>query len=359
MKNHNYAVIMAGGVGSRFWPVSKKAHPKQFQDILGSGKTLMQTTFERLEKFVPAGNIYILTNEIYKKIILEQLPQIDPEQVVAEPVMRNTAPCILMAAMKIYTRDPEAKMIVAPSDHWIHNEYNFASDVNLAFKTVEKANKLITFGIRPSLPNTGYGYIQYNPSASENIYPVKKFTEKPDFDTASHFVAAGNYLWNSGIFVWKASQIIHSFREFLPDMYELFDNGTPFWNTSLEPEFLSVTYPSAENISIDHGIIEKSPDVFVIPASFSWNDLGTWCALEEELPQDVDRNTVVNSRFIPLEAKGNIIRTEKDKVVFVDGLSNYIIIENEEVLVIVPKRKEQEIKEIRQNVMNRYGVHFG
>ncbi len=359
MKNHNYAVIMAGGVGSRFWPVSKKTNPKQFQDILGSGKSLIQTTFERVIKIVPTENIYILTNEIYQQIVLEQLPQIESWQVVAEPVMRNTAPCILLAAMKIYSRDPEAKMLVAPSDHWIQNEYNFAADINLAFKAVEKTDRLVTFGIRPSFPNTGYGYIQYNPLAGESLYPVKRFTEKPDFDTASHFVAAGDYLWNSGIFVWKASSILKSFRELLPDMFELFDNGIPFWNTNLEADFLALSYPSAENLSIDYGIIEKSPQVYVIPASFSWNDLGTWCALQEELPQDVDHNTVVNSRFIPLEAKGNIIRTESDKVVFVDGLTDYIIIENQEVLVIVPKRKEQEIKEIRQNVMQRYGVHFG
>jgi len=359
MRNHNYAVIMAGGVGSRFWPVSKQSNPKQFQDILGCGKTLIQTTFDRLAKFIPAENIYILTNSLYKDIIQEQLPEITEEQLVMEPVMRNTAPCILLAAMKIFKKDALARMLVAPSDHWIQKEDNFQKDMEMAFDQAASGEKLITFGIPPAFPNTGYGYIQYEKLADQNIFPVQRFTEKPDFQSAQNFIEAGNYLWNSGIFVWKASTILEKFEEHLPEMYRLFFLGKLFYNTKGEHSFLSFQYGLAENISIDYGIIEKSTDVNVIPASFSWNDLGTWCSLQDELPGDEERNTVVNSRFIPMEASGNIIRTESDKVVLVDGLSDYMVLENNEVLLIVPKSKEQKIKNIRESVMEKYGVQFG
>ncbi|MBE7640588.1 mannose-1-phosphate guanylyltransferase [Salegentibacter sp. BLCTC] len=359
MKNHNYAVIMAGGVGSRFWPVSKQTNPKQFQDILGSGRTLIQSTFDRLQKFIPVANIYILTNSSYSEIVKEQLPGIKDEQIVLEPVMRNTAPCILLAAMKIHKKDAAAKMLVAPSDHWIQTEEQFQKDMELAFFEAGSNDKIITFGIPPTFPNTGYGYIQYNPATSNEVYKVTRFTEKPDFQTAQQFVSSGEYLWNSGIFVWKAKSILKKFQKFLPQMYQLFSTGQEYFNTTEEPGFLAANFQKAENISIDYGIIEKSKDVKVIPAGFSWNDLGTWCSLQDELPTDEELNTVVNSRFIPIDAKRNIIRTEEDKVVFIDGLTDYMVLENKEVLLIVPKSKEQHIKNIRENVMEKYGVHFG
>ena len=358
MKNNNYAVIMAGGVGSRFWPVSKETNPKQFQDILGCGKTLIQTTFDRLAKFIPAENIYILTNTIYQDIVLQQLPQISIDQVVMEPIMRNTAPCILLAAMKIYKKDPNATMLVAPSDHWIQEEDLFQNDMETAFAQAENTGNLITFGIRPNFPNTGYGYIQYNKVEDAQVYDVARFTEKPDFATAEKFIAEGNYLWNSGIFVWTAKAILKEFEEHLPEMYRLFEIGKVFYNNPHEANFLATHYRFAENVSIDYGIIEKAENVQVIPASFNWNDLGTWCSLQDELPADKEFNTVVNSRFISMQASGNIVRTESDKVVLVDGLSDYMILENSEVLLIVPKMKEQQIKEIRQNVIEKYGIQF-
>lgn len=359
MRNHNYAIIMAGGVGSRFWPVSKQTNPKQFQDILGSGSTLIQSTFNRLKKFIPATNIYVLTNDSYQEIVTKQLPEISREQLVLEPVMRNTAPCILLAALKIYKKDPDAKMLVAPSDHWIQTEEQFQKDMELAFLEAENSDKIITFGIPPTFPNTGYGYIQYSPSKSSKVYEVTRFTEKPDFQTAQQFVASGEYLWNSGIFIWKAASILKKFQKFLPEMYLLFSSGLKYFNTTEETEFLKFNFPKAENISIDYGIIEKAENVKVIPASFSWNDLGTWGSVQNELPCDKSKNTVVNSRFIPQEAEGNIIRTENDKIVFIDGLKDYMILENKDILVIAPKQKEQDIKQIRQNVIDTYGIHFG
>lgn len=358
MNNHNYAVIMAGGVGSRFWPVSTQSNPKQFQDILGCGKTLIQTTFDRLVKFIPSENIYILTNASYRDIVLEQLDSISEDQIVLEPIMRNTAPCILLAAMRIHKRDPEARMLVAPSDHWIQKQNEFQKDMELAFDTVSKEDTLLTFGIQPTFPNTGYGYIQYKKTGSK-VSEVKRFTEKPDLNTATQFLEAGEYLWNSGIFVWKAKSILHRFEKFLPEMYKLFSLGKAFYSTTAEASFLERHYHFAENISIDYGIIEKAENVNVIPANFSWNDLGTWGSIQAELTADNDKNTVVNSRLIPMEAKGNIIRTERDKVVLIDGLENYMVLENDEILLIVPKRKQQEIKQLRQNVMNAYGVEFG
>ena len=358
MKNHNYAVIMAGGVGSRFWPVSKQSNPKQFQDILGSGKTLIQNTFNRLNRFIPAENILVLTNAIYKDIVMEQLPEISSSQIVLEPIMRNTAPCILLAAMKIHKMDPDARMLVAPSDHWIQEEDLFEQDMCMAFEEAEKGERLITFGIKPHFPNTGYGYIQYDHKKTAQVYDVQRFTEKPDFQTAQSFLNQGNYLWNSGIFVWKAQTILNKFEKLLPDMFRLFKIGQEFYNKPHEANFLRSHYHYAENISIDYAIIENSEEVMVIPASFSWNDLGTWCSLEDELPGDAESNTVVNSRFIPVEATGNIIRTESNKVVLVDGLKDYMILENDEVLLIVPKEKEQQIKNIRNEVIERYGVQF-
>ena len=250
-------------------------------------------------------------------------------------------------------------MLVAPSDHWIQTEEQFQKDMELAFLEAENSDKIINFGIPPTFPNTGYGYIQYSPSKSSEVYEVTSITEKPDFQTAQQFVASGEYLWNSGIFIWKAASILTKFQKFLPEMYQLFSSGLKYFNTTEETEFLKFNFPKAENISIDYGIIEKAENVKVIPASFSWNDLGTWGSVQNELPCDKSKNTVVNSRFIPQEAEGNIIRTENDKIVFIDGLPDYMILETKDILVIAPKQKEQDIKQIRQNIIDTYGIHFG
>ncbi len=362
MKTNNtnyFAVIMAGGVGSRFWPVSTSKLPKQFHDMLGIGETLLQHTFNRLAKVVPSEQILILTNQEYKELVKQQLPGISEEQLFLEPALRNTAPCILLAALKIRKQNPDAVMLVAPSDHWIEDEKEFVSNIHLAFEVAAKEEVLITLGIKPTFPNTGYGYIKYTESKESQLQKVVTFTEKPDLESAKKFLKEGNYLWNAGIFIWKASFIVDSFIKYLPEMYQLFEKGEEQLNGPGEDEFIGRVYPQVENISIDFAIMEKSEFVYVLPASFDWNDLGTWGALYGELEKDHHRNAVVNAQLVSYDAKDNIIYTNKPKIVVVDGLEDYIIVDHQDVLLIVPKEKEQEIKKIRDLVMEKYGKSLG
>lgn len=359
MNKNYYAILMAGGVGSRFWPVSTAGYPKQFQDIMGSGSTLLQTTFRRLAKIIPKDNIYILTHQNYIDLVKEQLPKVKDEQIVGEPEMRNTAPSILLGAIKIREKNKDAIMVVAPSDHWIEKDEAFISNLQQAFDEVEKEDKLITLGIEPTFPNTGFGYIQYDRECEAGIKPVMKFTEKPSFKKAEQFIQEGNYVWNAGIFIWSVSFIIKSFEKYLPEMLRLFEKGKGLWNTDQEEKFLAENYGLADKISIDYGIMENSDKVFVIPAEFKWSDLGTWGSLHNELAKDEHDNAVVNAKLFPRDAERNIIRTERNKVVVLDGISDYIIVDTENVLLIAPKEKEQEIKEIRERVMGELGDKLG
>ncbi|MEG1266416.1 MAG: mannose-1-phosphate guanylyltransferase, partial [Myroides sp.] len=286
MNKNYYAVIMAGGVGSRFWPVSTPEFPKQFHDMLGTGETLVQKTFTRLSQLIPKENILILTNDKYSDILKEQLPMITNEQIVLEPDMRNTAPCILYASMKIKKQNPDAVMIVAPSDHWIEDEVQFVSNLQRAFDSCESDNVLMTLGIIPTFPNTGYGYIEYNKLDSRQIKKVVQFREKPDYQTAKTFIQRRNFLWNSGIFVWNVRSILEAFEKFQPEMYQLFQAGYSTFNTSEEKQFITENYSKAENISIDYAVMEKADNVFILPATFDWNDLGTWGSLYDKLPKD-------------------------------------------------------------------------
>ena len=349
---------MAGGVGSRFWPLSKASYPKQFHDILGAGETLIQRTFGRLSQTVPSENVLVLTNEKYKGLVNEQLPEVRDENIVLEPAMRNTAPCILLAALKIYKANPDGVMIVAPSDHWIENEKAFLTDLNTAFEAcAEDASEeklLVTLGIEPTFPHTGYGYIQYNASSAA-VKGVKAFKEKPDYATAKQFLAEGNYSWNAGIFIWSARAIIEAFEKYLPEMYALFNSGFEALNTEAEQQFILDNYAKAENISIDYGILEKSGHVGVIPATFDWSDLGAWGALYDNLEKDQDENVIVNAKTVLREAQGNLIRSEKGKVVVVEGLNDYIVVDSDDVLVIMPKAKEQDVKIIRAEVEKQFG----
>ncbi len=345
MNKHYYAVLMAGGVGSRFWPVSTSDFPKQFHDMLGSGETLIQKTFSRLAKIVPAENILILTNERYKDIVLAQLPQVDRNQVLLEPAMRNTAPCILYASLKIRKADPDALIVVAPSDHWIEDEQAFCDDLQQCFDYCASNDALMTLGIRPTFPNTGYGYIECEPG-SESIMKVVQFREKPDYETAREFVESGHFLWNGGIFIWSAGSIIASFERYAPQMTALFKSGEAFYNTDGEQAFIDRHYAEAEDISIDYAILERASNVYVLPATFDWNDLGTWGSLHEKLPKDQHNNAVVNARVYLENASNNIIRTDASKLIVIDGLHDYIIVDRDDVLLIYPKGKEQEIKRI-------------
>jgi mannose-1-phosphate guanylyltransferase len=359
MNTHNlnyFAVIMAGGVGSRFWPVSKANFPKQFHDMMGVGETLIQLTYNRIATIVPPQNILILTNEAYKDLVMEQLPGVKEEQIVLEPAMRNTAPCILLAALKIKKQNPDAVMLVAPSDHWIEDKEAFVYNINTAFEIASKEESLITLGIKPTSPNTGFGYIKFDEEeAAADIKKVAKFTEKPTLRNAKKYLAEGNYLWNAGIFIWKAAVIAEAFAEYQQEMFQIFNKGIDKLNTGKEDAFVKETYPEAQNISIDYAILEKSNKVYVIPADFDWNDLGTWGALYTQLGKDDNKNVVVNAHLLPRESGKNIIYTHSHKVVVLDGLEDYIVVDDKDVLLIVPREKEQEIKEIRTQVLEKYG----
>ncbi|MBF00129.1 mannose-1-phosphate guanylyltransferase [Flavobacterium coralii] len=351
MNNNYYAVLMAGGVGSRFWPVSTAQFPKQFHDMLGTGETLIQKTFGRLSKLIPQENILILTNELYNDLVLQQLPQVKQEQVVLEPAMRNTAPCILYASLKIKKMNPDAVMVVAPSDHWIEDEDAFTADLQQAFQFAEKQDVLMTLGIQPTFPNTGYGYIEYNKADTEVIKKVSHFREKPDYETAKTFLQSGNFLWNAGIFIWSIKSITAAFEKFQPIMYTLFDYGYDHYNLPGEKTYINENYIKSANISIDYAVMENADNVYVLPASFDWNDLGTWGSLHDKLNKDVYNNTVVNAQVYIENATNNIIRTDKEKIVVVDGLNDYIVVDKENILLIYPKEKEQEIKKFAEIVI--------
>lgn len=349
---------MAGGIGSRFWPVSTSEFPKQFHDMLGTGETLLQKTFSRLSRFVPKEQILILTNARYNNLVLEQLPEIKSKQVVLEPAMKNTGPCILYAALKIQNENPEAKMVVAPSDHWIEDEEAFAKDVEEAFDFCSSHDALMTLGIKPTFPNTGYGYIEYDKEVQEDIKKVNQFREKPDYQAAKSFISQGNFLWNAGIFVWSTKSVIEAFKNNQPKLFKLFEKGISVYNTPDESQFITENYNKAENISVDYAIMEQSKNVYVLPASFDWSDLGTWGSLFDELEKDDNNNVVVNSRVLAKDSTGNIIRTKPGKIVVIDHINDYIIVDKDDVLLIFPKEKEQDIKILQKRIKDTFGDEY-
>ncbi len=348
---------MAGGVGSRFWPVSTKKFPKQFHDMLGTGDSLLQKTFNRLAKVIPKKNILIATNKKYKELVLSQLKGVKEQQLLLEPAMRNTAPCILYAALKIKQENQDAVMIVAPSDHWIDDETTFIDNIKTAFTACEKNDMLMTLGIQPTYPNTGYGYIEFENSASE-IKKVTQFTEKPNVATATRFLKSGNYVWNAGIFIWSVKSISTAFENYLPEMNTLFCKGNAVYNTDFEDDFIEDNYGHAENISIDYGIMQQAQNIYTLPVDFGWNDLGTWSSLYDKLDKDKAQNAVVNANIIFNDASGNMVRTSKNKHVVIQGLDDFIVVEKEDVLLICPKKSEQEIKQIVSQVKEQFGDDF-
>lgn len=357
-----YCVIMAGGVGSRFWPMSKTAHPKQFMDVLGTGKTLIQLTFDRFTKILPAKNIYIVTNEIYKELVLEQLPEIGENQVLCEPSRRNTAPCIAYANYKIREENEDAIIVVAPSDHIILKEDEFVSDIRTAMKAAEQNDWLITLGIRPSRPDTGYGYIQFK---EEHVYPsddrlrkVKTFTEKPNLDIAKSFLASGDFLWNSGIFVWSLKSIMSAFQNHLNEVDVLFQKGIGKYNTPDEDSFIDETYAVCKNISIDYGVMEKADNVYVLSVDFGWSDLGTWGSLYAIREKDENQNSVVGSHVMMYDTKNSIVHVPDDKLVVLQGLDDYIVVEQDNVLLICRKEDEQQIRTFVNDVKVEKGEKY-
>ncbi len=349
--NNQYGIIMAGGIGSRFWPESTAEMPKQFLDLLGTGKSFIQQTFERLNKLIPSNQIYLLTNERYRRLIKEQLPQISDNQIIAEPVMRNTAPAVLYAAKKIYKLNADANLLIAPSDHYIADEDKFIKNVLTAFEVTAHQNILMTLGIVPHSPNTGYGYIQFDKNTDKSVKKVLKFTEKPDLQTAQKFLNEGNYLWNAGIFIWRASVILEAYRKYLPQMYAKISTGDTLYNTSEETRFIAETFSQLQNISIDYGILEKADNVYVLPAEFVWNDLGAWNAIYEQQKQTDKDNVVINSHLLSDNSRGNLIKTNTKNVVLKD-IHNYIIVDNDKTLMIIPRKDDQKVKEYAQRITN-------
>lgn len=340
----HFCVIMAGGIGSRFWPMSTQKFPKQFQDILGTGRTMLQQTFDRIRKAVPLENIYIITNVEYTALTQQQLPEIPAENIVGEPSMKNTAACNLYMAQKISAKNPEANLIVLPADHLILKEDVFLQKVQLAFQLAAEKDKLITLGITPTRPDTGYGYIQFQGNDSEDFFKVKTFTEKPSLEIAKNFFESGDFLWNAGIFVWNVAAILAAFQKYLPEMLQQFSSCD--YQAETEEDCIREIYPKLAKISIDNGILEKADNVFVIPADLGWSDLGTWTSVYENAEKDALQNTYNTKHILAYQAHGNIVRMRNpDKVAVIDGLENFIIIDTDKALLICPRDNDQLIKE--------------
>lgn len=359
MNKHHYVVIMAGGIGSRFWPMSRQDYPKQFLDILNTGKTLIQWTFDRFSTFIPVENIYVVTSQEYSEIVQEQLPQLRKENILGEPSRKNTAPCIAYISFKLQQLDPKASLIVAPSDHLILDPTAFVKVCLEALSFVGKHNAFITLGIKPTYPNTGYGYIQYEQhSVSDNVYKVKTFTEKPNLELAKTFLASGDFLWNAGIFVWQVKNIIQAFEKYLPEMYDVFAAEKEKFNTTEEKEALQTIYPLCTNISIDFGIMEKADNVYLIPSSFGWSDLGTWNSAYENLEKDYLENAVAGDNVIVIDASRCMVHAPNDKLVVLQGLDKFIVVDTPDVLLICHRDKEQEIKEYVAEVKRNKGDQY-
>lgn len=356
--NHRYCVIMCGGIGSRFWPYSRADRPKQFIDFLGTGRTLLQMSYDRILPIVPAENIIVVTNAQYAPLVKEQLPELKDDQILLEPARRNTAPCIAWAAYHIAARDPKATMIVTPSDHLITREREFEAALVRGCEFVEANDALLTLGITPTRPETGYGYIQVGAQVTDGINRVKTFTEKPNLELAKVFVDSGEFFWNSGMFLWRVDTIINAFHEYANDIATEFDKGLDAFGTPAETEFINATFPGCVNISIDFAVMEKASNVHVECVSFGWNDLGTWSSLFDNSPKNRDGNVVQNCKVLSYNSKGNIIAIEGDKLVAVNGLENYIIADTDDVLLICPMSEEQRIKQIVNDAKLGFGDKY-
>ena len=356
-KENNYCVIMAGGIGSRFWPMSRTAFPKQFIDILGTGQTLIQQTFDRLLKLVPKENIYIVTNDLYKNLVLEQLDVVE-DQVLCEPSRRNTAPCIAYANYKIASKNPNANIIVAPADHLILKEDKFLEVMTTALNYTEANNALVTLGIKPSRPDTGYGYIQFEDSVDSELKRVKTFTEKPNLMLAKQFLDSGDFSWNSGMFIWSLSSISESFEKLLPEMDTLFKEQKDAFGTEKEALAVNSIYSECKSVSIDYGIMEKAKNVFVLSADIGWSDLGTWGSIYTHLDHDDDNNAIVGKNVMLYDSEDCIVSVPKNKLVVLQGLKDYIVVESNDTLLVCKKKDEQKIKQFVTDIKMEKGDKF-
>ncbi len=362
MNKDYYCVIMAGGIGARFWPMSRASRPKQFIDILGTGETLIQRTFKRFTKICPKENILIVTNDLYEDLVKKQIPEIPDNNILLEPAMRNTAPCIAYANYKIKALNPDARIVVAPSDHLIMNEDLFVENIKAGLKAAEENDWLITLGIKPTRPDTGYGYIQYDEKEKYDKNPrisrVKTFTEKPNHELAEKFLESGDFLWNAGIFIWSLKSISEAFEEHLDDVDDLFKEGVGKYNTEAEKPFIEETYAVCRKISIDYGIMEKASNVYVVAADFGWSDLGTWGSLYDITDKDEDNNAVSGENVMLYDTKNSLVRMPHDKLVVLQGLDDYIVVEDDNALLVCRKQDEQQIRQFVNDIKAKKGEDY-
>lgn len=354
--DNRYVIIMAGGVGSRFWPLSRRDRPKQFLDILGTGETLIQQTYRRVKAFCSEKNIFVVTSSDHKEIVIEQLG-IAPDRVLAEPMRRNTAPCIAYGTFRILLENPNAVIAVTPADHLIIKEDHFSEIIIEGFRFAEKNEALLTLGIKPDRPETGYGYIQANEKRGvegfDALHKVKTFTEKPDVQLAKVFLQSGDFYWNAGIFIWNIHSILAAFEKHLPDMYSAFDEGRSYFGTPEEESFIGRVYSECGSISIDYGIMEKAENVYVMCADIGWSDLGTWSSMNEHTKTDKDGNTFIGSDIFSYNNEGSIFNISKSKIAVIQGLKDYIVVNSDDVLLIVRKDEEQNIKKYLEDVKRK------
>jgi mannose-1-phosphate guanylyltransferase len=359
MKKHQYAVMMAGGIGSRFWPFSKANYPKQFLDIFGTGQSLLQQSYNRLRNTFAAERILIVTNEAYREITLQQLPELKEENLLLEPVRKNTAPCIAYACHKILALDSNACIAITPSDHIITNEEKFSASLAKGLKVAEKKDIIITLGIRPTRPDTGYGYIQYHEEKEEDgLYKVKTFVEKPPLDMATTFFQSGVFLWNAGIFISNVRTLINAYHHYLPEVTDIFKEGKKIYNTPAEKAFVNKAYTLCPNVSIDNAIMEKAKNVSVIPAKFRWSDLGTWASLYEVYEKDYWGNAVSGKNVMIYDSSNCMVMVPDQKLVVLEGLEDFIVVDTEESLLICRKDQEQKIKEIVMDIKLKKGEKY-
>jgi len=355
---NNYCVIMGGGIGSRFWPFSRTHLPKQFLDFFGTGRSLLQMTYDRFAKILPKENIIIVTNESYAGLIKEQLPELSDSQILFEPQRRNTAPCIAWASYHIRSKNPNANIVVAPSDHLILNEEEFVNTIQKGLNFVKDKKALLTLGMTPNRPETGYGYIQIGDDVIGNIKKVKTFTEKPNLELAKVFLQTGEFFWNSGIFLWNVNSIIAEFEKQLPEVADLFASGNDVYNTPGEQEFIARNFPACPNVSIDYGIMEKAAEVSVLCSEFGWSDLGTWGSLYDISPKDSDANATLKCESLIYDSRSNMIVLPKGKLAVVQGLEGYIVAESDNVLLICKKEEEQRIRQFVVDTQLKLGEDY-
>lgn len=355
--NNTYILLMAGGLGSRFWPKSRESYPKQFIDILGTGESLLQQTANRFKGLCEMDHVFVLTNEKYKDLVQKQLPEVPIQNILLEPSRNNTAPCIAYACYKIYSLNPNANIVVSPSDQLILKEEEFKLRIQQAINFASTNNALLTLGISPTRPDTGYGYIHYE-AHEEGVCKVNQFLEKPVLEKAKMYVDSGSYLWNAGIFIWNVKAILEALETHAKDVAVIFKEGLAYYGTAAENDFIQAKYPTSPNISIDYAIMEKASNVYTIPASIGWSDLGTWASLYEVMPKDEDNNASNSSNLFLLDTQNNMIHLPNEKVALVKGLKDYIIVDDGKVLLVVPKVDEQNIKQWSKQVIDNFGKEY-